>query len=360
MTPPRFVSDLETPAAVVDLDVVERNIARAQAHFDGLGVALRPHVKTHKIPELARWQLAAGATGIACQTLLEAEVMIREAGARDVFFPVNLVGEAKATRLGALLAAHPEVTFAAGGDSGAAAATLDAAATAAGRTIGVLIEVDVGGRRAGLQEPGEVVALARAIRERCPGLELRGIFAYPTPPAAAGLLRETRAALENAGFPVPVVSGGGTPTMWDPASVSTLTEYRVGTYVFFDRNSVGAGAATVDDCALRILTTVVSRPTPTRAILDAGSKALSSDRWNTAPDEAQAGTFGLLSVEDAAIVALSEEHGHVDVSLGTQPRIGDRVTVIPNHCCVACNLQSVVHGVRGDQVEAVFEVRARR
>ena len=361
MSAATFVDELETPVVVIDLDVVERNVRRAQEHFDALGVALRPHVKTHKLPELARLQLGAGAAGIACQTLGEAEVMIKATGVRDVLLPVNLVGEAKARRLARLLADHPETTISAGIDSAAAAATVDAAAREAGRPAGALIEIDVGGRRAGVQDTAEALALAVSIAEQFDHLEVRGIFAYPTPAAAGRLLVETRAALESAGIPVHVVSGGGTPSMWDAAAAASVTEYRVGTYVFFDRNSIGAGAAVVEDCALRVLTTVVSRPTASRAILDAGSKSLSSDRWATAPDEEQGATYGLLSLPGAVVYGLNEEHGYVDVSVCDRgPRVGDRLTVIPNHCCVACNLQDVVYGVRGDRVEVELRVARRR
>jgi D-serine deaminase-like pyridoxal phosphate-dependent protein len=361
MSTPRHVDEIETPAVVIDLDVVERNVRRAQSHLDGLGVALRPHVKTHKLPEVARLQLDAGAAGIACQTIGEAEVMIRATGVEDVFLPVNLVGDAKARRLAALVKAHPGVTVACGADSVAAAATLAAAAREAGRPVGVLIELDVGGRRAGVQGVAEVLALAGQITETLGELELRGVFAYPTPTGAAPLLSEACEALEGAGFPVGVVSGGGTPTMWSSAAAAGLTEYRVGTYVFFDRNSVGAGAAAVEDCALRVVTTVVSRPTAARAIVDAGSKSLSSDRWATAPDDDATATYGLLSLPGAVLYGLSEEHGYVDLSACDRaPSVGDRLTVVPNHCCVVCNLQDVVYGVRGEGVEVELPVARRR
>jgi D-serine deaminase-like pyridoxal phosphate-dependent protein len=361
MSAPRFVDELETPAVVIDLDVVERNVRRAQEHFDALGVVLRPHVKTHKLPELARLQLSAGATGIACQTLAEAEVMIDEAGALDVLLPLALVGEAKAQRLGRLLAARPEAEITVGVDSLAAAGTVDVAARAARRRAGVLIELDVGGRRAGVESPDEAVALAEGIADALDHVEVRGVLAYPTPVAAGPRLTEAQAALEAAGVSVDVVSGGGTPTMWDASATEAVTEYRIGTYVFFDRNSIGAGAATEADCALRVVTTVASRPTPARAILDAGSKSLSSDQWATAPEVEQAATYGLASLPGAVLYALNEEHGYLDVSACDRaPGVGDRLTLIPNHCCVACNLQDVVYAVRGGRVEAALPVARSR
>jgi D-serine deaminase-like pyridoxal phosphate-dependent protein len=191
-------------------------------------------------------------------------------------------------------------------------------------------------------------------------VELRGFFTYPSGSSTADLVGETAELFLAGGLPVHTVSGGGTPTMWDETACAGLTEYRAGTYVFFDRNSIGAGVAAIDDCALRVLTTVVSRPTATRAVLDAGSKTLTSDLWLTAPD-GQRETFGLIvDAPGAVIYAQSEEHGHVDLSAcAERPAIGDRLSVIPNHCCVTTNLHDTVFGVRDGVVEQAFTVAAR-
>ena len=264
--------DVLTPALVVDLDRLEANLARWQDHCDRAGLANRPHVKTHKCVEIARRQVALGARGITCQTLHEAEVMV-DAGIDDVLVPYNVVGEPKLERLASLLGrAHLRVSV----DDAALLAGLSGAAGRAGRELGVLVDCDTGLGRTGVGSPGEAAGLADEIA-RTPGLRFDGLLTFPSPPGAHAFLEEAAARIRSGGLEVETVSAGGTPTMWSSGGLRPLvTEYRAGTYAFNDRNTIRAGAASLDQVALTVAATVVSRRNG-RVIVDAGSKALSSE-----------------------------------------------------------------------------------
>jgi D-serine deaminase-like pyridoxal phosphate-dependent protein len=349
---PWMLDDLDTPAVLVDLDKVEANLGRAQAYADAHGLKLRPHVKTHKIPALARLQVELGAKGITCQKLGEAEVMA-DAGLDDILLTYNLLGRAKAARLVAL-ARRVRVSVCL--DSEVTARELAAAMAAAGLELGVLVECDTGGARCGVQSPEEALALARTL-DGLPGLRFRGLMTYPDrgrPEATQAWLAEAKATVEAGGLGCAIVSNGGTPDLYRAHEVTAATEHRPGTYIYSDRSQAAWGHGTLDDCAIRVLTTVVSRPTGDRAILDAGSKTLSSDTLAFQD-------FGhIVEYPQLSIARLSEEHGHVDCSRSNaRPRIGERVTVIPNHACVVSNLHDIVYGVRGDRVERTFRVAAR-
>ncbi len=350
MTP---VEDLETPVPVVDLDVVERNLARMQAYADANGLRLRPHIKTHKLPRLAQRQVALGAVGITCQKLGEAEVMA-DAGLDDMLISFPLIGLAKAARLAALARRVSRLQVAA--DSLAALDTAAQAARDSGRVIEALIEFDSGARRTGVASVAEAVALAAAARER--GLSCHGLMTYPAGPAAAEFI--AAAKLADAGLHD--FSAGGSPNAGHMHEVAGVTEMRVGTYVYNDRTMVGFGAATLDDCALQVHATVVSRPAPDRAIIDAGSKTLSSDLLP--PDLIQRGLgsgYGLiLEYPDAVIERVNEEHGMVDLSAcERQPEIGDRVRIVPNHVCVVTNLHDQVVLARDGVAQEIISVAAR-
>jgi D-serine deaminase-like pyridoxal phosphate-dependent protein len=277
------IHSIETPAVVIDLDRVEANLRRAQDHADAHGLALRPHIKTHKMPRFAQRQVALGAVGITCQKLGEAEVMA-DAGLGDILLPYNIIGAAKLQRLAAL----------------------------AGRTR-LSVTAD----------------------------SLVTIEGYAATFAASGL-------------PARVVSSGGTPDLWRAPTCEAITEYRPGTYIYLDRYQVAQGVGTLADCALTVMATVVSRPTADRAIIDAGSKTLTSDTLGLAG-------FGLvLDVPDAEITGLSEEHGTVDLSrCAVRPAIGDRVRILPNHACVVANLFDRVHLASGERVVEVADIAAR-
>jgi D-serine deaminase-like pyridoxal phosphate-dependent protein len=346
------IADIDTPAVLVDLDIVDRNIARVQAMADAAGLKLRPHVKTHKLPRLARAQVAAGATGITAQKLSEAEAMA-DGGITDIFLPYNILGPAKLARLQAL---HARVTLSVTADSLVTVQGYAATFTDPAHPLPVLIECDTGNGRCGVQNGTEAVALARAIA-KAPGLRFAGLMVYPK----RGAVETTRAwlppamaALTEAGLPPAIISTGGTPDMARMGDIPGGTEHRPGTYIYNDRMQVGWGAATLADCALTVLATVVSRPTPTRAVLDAGSKALAADQGPLP------GHGHLTDYPDAIITQLNEEHAIVDLTACTsRPRIGDRVRVIPNHACVVTNLFDEIHLLRGDTVEELARVTSR-
>lgn len=348
---PRALSEIDTPAVLIDLDRALNNIKRAQAQADAAGVRLRPHIKTHKLPFFAHRQVEAGAVGITCQKIGEAEVMA-DAGLADIFLPYNILGTQKLARL---LALHRRIALSVTADSAVTAAGLADAFTDAGRRLRVLVECDTGGARCGVQSPAEALALAQRI-DRAPGLRFGGLMTYPAagaPAAAERWLAAARDALGAAGLPCETVTSGGTPDMWRRPEGGIVTEYRPGTYVYMDRFQVEKGAASLDDCALTVLATVVSRPTATRAILDAGSKALSSDTLGL-PDHG-----ALLGLEGARVTALSEEHGKVELAPGTGLKVGARVRVLPDHACVVSNLFDVVHLISGDRVVDILPVAAR-
>lgn len=343
------IDQLDTPAVIVDLDRLEANIARLQAYLDRHGIANRPHIKTHKLPEIARMQVAAGAVGITCQKLGEAEVMA-DAGIRDIFVPYNIVGEAKLARLAAL--SH-RTKLSVSADSEVVVRGLSRAMAREDAPLEVLVECDTGMGRCGVGTPEDAVRLARTIGG-APGLSFGGLMTYPTSAHTDAFVGEAKRLLEAEGVPVARVSGGGTGATWTAHEHPLITEHRAGEYVYGDRHSLRSGALRLEECAFGVLTTVVSRPAEERAVLDGGSKTFSSDKRDL-------DGYGLiLEYPEARIADLSEEHGHVDLAGSRRrPEVGERVTVLPNHCCVVSNLFDEVIGVRGDEVEATWTVACR-
>lgn len=343
------IDQLETPAVLVDLDILEQNIRDLQAYLDGHGIRNRPHIKTHKIPDLARMQLEAGASGLTCQKLGEAEVM-NASGAQDLLITYNIVGERKLARLAAL-ASRCEVRVSA--DSSVVVAGLSRATQEHAFSLPVLIEFDTGLGRCGVQSPAEAVELARLIG-RSPGLRFSGLMTYPLNQHTGPFVEETRRRLDGEGIPLETVSVGGTHTIRQAHLQPWLTEYRAGMYVYGDRYTVQTGAVALDRCALTVLSTVVSRPTAERFVLDAGSKSLGTDLLGLD------GYGQVLEYPTARIPKLSEEHGHgILSSPAHRPEIGERVSVLPNHCCLVSNLFDLVYGIRDGVVERTFEVAAR-
>jgi D-serine deaminase-like pyridoxal phosphate-dependent protein len=343
------ISQIETPAAVVDLDVLETNIIQMQRYMDEHGIGNRPHIKTHKIPEIAHLQIEAGAVGITCQKLAEAEIMA-QAGIQDIFLPYNIVGESKLERLMNL--AH-QVKISVTADSLFVVRGLSNATQKTNTDLRVLVEFDSGLNRCGVQSPQEAADLARRIH-RLPGLRFGGLMTYPSNEKLDPFVLETKKLLQEDGVDVECVSGGGTRVAWEAHTHPELTEHRAGMYVYGDRSVLEIAEMSLESCALKVIATVISRPTPERAILDAGSKSLSSDQVGLEG-------FGLiLEYPKAPIYNLSEEHGFVDVSAyPRKPDIGERVTIIPNHCCAVSNLSNQVVGIRHNQVEVVWPVAAR-
>ncbi|QSQ28191.1 D-TA family PLP-dependent enzyme [Pyxidicoccus parkwayensis] len=356
------LDSLVTPAALVDLDRVEANLLRVSAYAREHGLRWRPHTKTHKTVELAALQLQAGAAGVTVATPREAEVMSTVAD--DVLLAYPPVGTGRLTRLMAL---PHRVRLTVALDSREALEGLGRAATGAGRTVGVLVEVDLGMRRVGVQSPEDAVTLARAVASTR-GVEYRGILFYPghvrSPLAEQdAALREQSArlgalveALDGAGLKPGTVSGGSTPTLWRSHEVAGLTEIRPGINVLNDRNSASVGACAWSECAYSVLATVVSTAVPGQAVIDAGSKALAKEE-GFAPE----GGYGaLLDRPEVLVRGLSEEHGLLDLSATAwRPRVGERVRVVPNHVCTSVNLHERLHVLRGGARHATWAVAAR-
>ncbi len=340
---------LDTPAAVVDLDGLQENINRLQRHLDRHEILNRPHIKTHKIPEIAHMQIRAGAVGITCQKLGEAEVMA-QAGIEDIFLPYNILGEAKLERLVNL---RRRVKLSVTADSPVTVKGLSGAMATSGNVLPVLVEFDSGLGRCGVQSPQEAAELGSLIA-RAPGLHFGGLMTYPSNEHLGPFVAETGRLLQVQGLRLERVSGGGSAAAWQVQNQPQVTEHRAGTYVYGDRQGMQQGYASLEQCVFKIVTTMVSRPTTDRGILDAGSKTLSSDLGPLAD-------YGLIiEYPQAQIYALNEEHGYVDFSACEQrPDIGERLTIVPNHVCAVSNLMNEVYGLRGNQVQVVWPVAAR-
>jgi D-serine deaminase-like pyridoxal phosphate-dependent protein len=349
----RIAREYGTPAAVIDMDRVERNIARIQKACEAAAVANRPHIKTHKSTMLAKLQIEAGAKGITCQKIGEAEVMA-DAGIDDILISYNLIGEEKMARLGALQA-KSNITVAA--DNPTVIAGLPQAAASSGRPLSVVVECDTGRKRAGVETPAEAIALAREIAAS-KGLIFAGFMLYPTETGWAEAQKfydAAQAGVRAHGLEAAMVSTGGTPNLKNVGKLRGATEHRPGTYIYNDRMQVAAGVASWEDCALHIYSTVVSRAGPDRGILDAGSKTLTSDTGGGLE-----GHGLILEHPEAKIARFAEEHGFLDLTRSnTRPNVGDVVRIVPNHVCVVVNMMDEVVMVRGEEIIGVLPVAAR-
>jgi D-serine deaminase-like pyridoxal phosphate-dependent protein len=277
-----------------------------------------------------------------------------EAGITDILLTYNIVGQIKLDRLVAL-AHRAEMKVVA--DSAEVVDGLSDAMHRAGLTLPVLVECETGAQRCGVVDTEGVAALARRIA-RSPGLRFLGLMTYPRFNAVAetsARLTDAREACRRAGLEVEVVSNGGTPDLYRAREVGIATEHRPGTYIYSDRSLVETkGFGSFDDCALRVHATVVSRAAPDRCVIDAGSKSLSSDLLGLT------GHGRIVEHPEWQIAALSEEHGHVRVPPGAAaPRIGERVSIIPNHVCVVSNLHGRIYAARDGRVETCHDVAAR-
>lgn len=363
-----LIDDLDTPVQVVDLNNLERNIRVMQEGVSAGGARLRPHVKTHKIPEIARMQEAAGGHGIAVAKVAEAEVFA-QAGLTDIVVAYPVVGPEKWRRL-ADLARTCRVTV--NVESEFAARGLSDAASAAGVTILAQIDVDTGFHRCGVRsdEPEDAIQLARLIAE-LPGLELDGITTHRSaffpdhggrPVAELGreegeIMVALAESLRAAGISIREVTCGSTPTAIAAAAVPGVTEVRAGTYVFGDLIMVGVGAMPRDDIALSIISTVQSRPYPARATFDGGMKTFMGEAFPSPPKFLKG--FGEAVDLPIHLEGLTEEHGLAVVPPGTALAVGDRVAFYPNHVCTTVNLSNEIVGVRDGRVEVVWPVAAR-
>jgi D-serine deaminase-like pyridoxal phosphate-dependent protein len=356
----------DTPEIVVDLDVVRANVERVAALARDAGVSVRPHTKTHKLPRIARLQLEAGAVGVQVAKLGEAEVMA-DAGIEDLLVGYPIVGEAKLTRL-ADLAERAAITVTI--DSEEVALGLSRTAGDRGLTFRALLELDTGMHRLGVL-PDQAVELAERVAS-LDGIELAGVFAHEGHVYTQAhddaererlTLDSCRAAVETAarirsrGIPASVVSVGSAGTFRFAIRCPGVTEVRPGTYVFNDRSQIAQGACGPGDLAALAVATVVARPAPDRAVVDAGSKVLTSDRM-LVPDPPA--SFGAIwGHDDWDVVRLSEEHGVVSVPPDAEVRIGERVAIVPNHVCPAINLANAVTVVEGGRVSGRWPVAAR-
>lgn len=353
-------AELETPIGVVDLERTRANATKVARYAREHGLGWRPHIKTHKSTAVARIQLEAGALGLAVATLREAEVM--SALTPDLLLAYPPVGQAKLDRL---LRLPEEVDLKVALDAPEVLEPLARAAAAAGRRVGVLVEMDMGLGRVGVQDVAAAVALAESAAGR-EGVAFRGLMFYPghirerEPDQRPHLeevgrrLAEALEALGQRGLEPGIVSGGSTPTLWQSHRIRGTTEIRSGSCIFFDREALHLGIAAREDLAYTVLATVVSTAVPGRAVVDAGSKALSK--------EARGGDgFGiLLDRPEVVVSALSEEHGVLHLGTSSwKPAIGERVRIVPNHVCVSVNLQDALVGVDGGGDRVVLPIEGR-
>lgn len=353
-------SELDTPALLIDLDVFEQNIQKMSDYFSTVNAELRPHLKTHKSPIIAQQQIDAGAIGITCAKLGEAETVI-DTGIRDVLIANQIVGKQKIERL-INIAANSDVMVAV--DNAQNVQDISDAATTNSVKIRILVEVNIGMNRCGV-EPGKAAYdLAQQVVQ-CPNLNFEGLMGYEghtvakpdraerekTTLAAMQRLVETKDYLDRKGIEVSIMSGGGTGTFDITGSIPEMTEIQAGSYVFMD--STYHNVEEVGEkfgCALSLMATVVSRPEKNRIVVDTGLKVLAKE-------------FGIpqpINVAGLEMTGLSEEHGKIHVTddnVTLQP--GDRVEILPTHCCTTVNLHDRYYCTRDDIVESVWEISAR-
>ena len=363
---PLTIHDLDTPALLVDIDKLRHNIDDMARFAADEGIQLRPHAKTHKTPQIGKLQLEAGAVGLTVAKLSEAEVFI-DAGCGDILVAYPLVGERNHRRLIQLMRRaqisttldHPEI-----------AEALSRAMSAANLELPVLVEVDTGLRRCGVLPGAPARDLALAVA-RLPGLRFAGILTHEGHAQLAGapdavretglsageMMAATAELIRKSGLEVETISVGLTATAKITATVAGVTETRPGIYVFYDRSEVLHQVVDSERCAATVLATVATRPTPERIILDAGTKALTSDRAGVSPPTAGHGI--VLGHPDWQLNSLSEEHGATIVPFDDPVRIGERVQIIPNHICPVVNLFDKMRVKRGDEVIDEWRVAAR-
>jgi D-serine deaminase-like pyridoxal phosphate-dependent protein len=357
------VTEVSTPAVVVDLDVLERNLDRMTAYCAAHGLGLRPHTKTHKTLEVARMQLVRGAHGLTVAKVGEAEVMA-ETGTKQILVAHPIVGEEKIRRLAAL---ESRVDLLVALDSLPTARGLARVAQEAGCTLGVLVEFDSGSHRCGVAAGDACAELGKSIRA-LKGVQVRGLMTYfgsvwgdeqQRSKEIARLsvdMERTIDAFRRAGLPLEIVSAGSTPAAEMSHLVPGITEIRPGTYVFNDLNTFYQGLCTLDDCAVRVITTVVSTCVPGQVIVDAGSKVFSSDTLSSGPKR---GYGRIIEVEGAGLSKLNEEHGFVEAGDYGAFAVGQVVSAIPNHVCTCINMHDEIYVSRRGEITGTWKVAAR-
>jgi D-serine deaminase-like pyridoxal phosphate-dependent protein len=360
---PKNIHEIETPAVLIDLDVLDRNLQKMASYCEMYNLSLRPHTKTHKTPQIAHLQIKYGAPGITVAKLGEAEVMA-DAGIADIVVVYPLWGESKWRRLAELA---QRLRIAVSMDSLEVAEGISAAAKEAGAEVGIRLEFDTGFHRCGL--PLNAGSMDTACRIMAlPNIRWEGISVYPGHIMSNRVIREQEIPAESltmdrlyqlldaAGIPYPIVSGGNTPAAFESHRFRGVNEIRPGTYVFNDRNTVDAEAAGYTDCAATVLTTVVSTSVRGRAIIDAGSKTLTADSLESGDRR----YYGYIQDRpDLILENLSEEHGHLKTEDSSSITVGEKLRVIPNHICPCINLHDSVYIVSGENIVDQWKVAAR-
>lgn len=362
--------DLDTPALLIDLDILDLNLLLMQEKANLAGVKMRPHTKTHRTPAIAKLQIAAGAKGITVAKLGEAEVMAAE-GLDDIFIANEIVGSVKLERLRKL--ARSVRSLAVGVDHWVQVEALSGAMSGEPYLLDVMIDVDTGGARTGVA-PGEAALdLARSV-SAAPGLRFRGVFTHDGHSYGAGTIKglrdtsknsqsqllETARLMKSAGIPVQEVSIGSTPSLLMGEIEKGVTEIRPGSYSFLDANMAQVVGA-YDRCAQTVLATVISRPTPERVVLDTGTKNLNEGVHEKGTVTSSAGHGRLKKHPHIFLEKIYEEHSSFDIpkDSGLEFPIGMKLEIIANHACQTTNFFDVIHGIRNGKVETVWSVLCR-
>lgn len=358
--------DLDTPCMIVDRAKMADNIKRYQAIANEAGIALRPHAKTHKTPQIARMQIEAGAVGVTVAKLGEAEVMA-DGGVRNIVIAYPVVGREKLERL-VRLAERVELAVACDGYE--VAEGISNAALQAGIVVNVWVEVDPGYGRVGVL-PGRSLELLAQSLVSLKGIRVTGVlvFAGHSYDAERDEQRKEIAASEAAiavgaaktlrgfGFPVETISAGSTPVSRFASSMSGVTEIRPGTYVFGDLTQVKAKALSIEQCALTVLATVISRPAPDRAVIDAGTKVFTMDGEDSAIGTGRGYVIGH---PDVQVSWFNEEHGVLTLPPSEQGiKVGDKLEIVPVHCCAVVNMLEELYVAENDRVQETWIVAAR-
>ncbi len=356
-------TQIQTPALVIDATVVRQNIHRLADYARRTGLGIRPHTKTHKSRRIATMQLEAGAVGLTVAKSSEGEVITHPG--EDMLLAYPPIGSLRAERLAKLAR---DRTVHAAIDSELAIESAEEAASNTNSIIGLLVDIDVGMHRTGVATPEQSLVLAKKI-DQTPGVRLDGIMCYPghiwdardqQGPALATVSEKLAATIglwRQSGLEAKIVSGGSTPTAYQSHLVPQLTEIRPGTYAYNDMNTVRGGYCKLEDCAARIVCTVISNAVPGHVVVDAGSKTLTSDLCFPAPDS---GHGYLVEYPNAKIISLSEEHGRIDMAAcDRMPSLGERVTIIPNHICPCVNLHDMAWWIEPNKAPQKLATEAR-
>jgi len=350
-------SQIPTPTLLIDQEVLEANITLMAQFFKNNTAKLRPHFKTHKSPLLAKKQIEAGAIGMTCAKLGEAEVLV-EAGIESILIANEIIDPVKIERV-VQLALKSQLIVAV--DQADNLRMLSQAAQKTGSVINVVVEVDVGMKRCGVQ-PGEAALSLARLASQLPGLHFSGVLGYEgqavlipdrekrtrAASQAMQMLVETADLIRQAGLTVEIVSAGGTGTYDLTGIFPGITEVEAGSYPFMDTKYLQLGLPF--RCALTLLATVISVPSPCRAIIDAGMKVLTTD--NGLPE--------VIAPTGVTLSALHEEHGILEVDPAwIQLQVGERVELIPSHICTTVNLHDRYYALRNGMLEAIWPITGR-